>query len=271
MNDLITTNGMNPTSFDELMRLGAVLAKSGFFKDTKTEAEAVAKIVVGMELGISPTAALRSVHVFNGQIALHYSLIAALIKGSGKYDYRVIERTPAACEIDFFENGEKVGTVRKTMQEMDDRKVSHSWDNKTNKWKKKYPWQAFPDTMLFARALTDGQRTYCPEVGNGPLYTPDEFDETPPMNAVMDEGGETVEQGAVIVSVEPLNGFIDLTDLRNELGDARNELRAAGREPRPLTRSEAMEMDRERLEVEIATTRQMIEEQRGSGPQRGLV
>lgn len=213
---LATTNGVAPpASLDEIMRLGAVLAASGFFKETKNEAEAAAKIIVGAELGISPTAALRSVHVFNGQIALHYSLIAALIKRSGKYDYKVIERSPQACEIEFYEGDTLLGTIRKTMQEMDDRKVSMSWESKDRKWKKKFPWQAYPDTMLFARALTDGQRTYCPDVGNGPLYTPEELGDEA---ADIDEGNIQVEVETVPPALAPpTNGLQDYINRINEL------------------------------------------------------
>jgi hypothetical protein len=48
-------------------------------------------------------------------------------------------------------------------------------------------YKTFPRNMLFARALTNGARWFCPEVFNGPIYTPDE------LGAQVDNEGHVIE------------------------------------------------------------------------------
>jgi hypothetical protein len=36
-------------------------------------------------------------------------------------------------------------------------------------------WKSYPRNMLFARALSNGARWFCPDVFNGPVYTPEEL------------------------------------------------------------------------------------------------
>lgn len=155
---------------DDLLFLGSVLAASGFFKNTVGENQAAAKILAGMELGISPVASLRGLYIVEGQITLAYPLIGALIKKSGKYDYRIRTNTAEECVVEFFEKGESVGFSSLTMKQAKERGLDQYSGGKV-----KEPWKKFPENMLLSKCLSNGAKAHTSEVFYGPIYTPDEL------------------------------------------------------------------------------------------------
>lgn len=161
----------------ETMTLGKVLAQSGFFSDTKETSQAVVKVLAGAELGFGPIASMTGVHIVQGKPVLGANLMAAAIKGSHAYNYRVVELTEDHAEIAFFENGKEVGRSRFTMQ---DAQAASLTD--------KSVWKQYPKNMLFARALSNGARWYCPDVFSGVTpYTPEE------MGAEVDGDGDIID------------------------------------------------------------------------------
>ena len=150
-------------SLQDTMQLGDVLAKSGFFQDSRDAAQAIVKILAGRELGFGPVASMTGVNVIKGKVALSANLIAASVKRSGRYNYRVTQMTNDACAIDFYEGGEKIGTSEFTAA--DAKAAGLSGDN----------WRKYPRNMLFARAMSNGAKWFCPDLSGGPLYTPDEL------------------------------------------------------------------------------------------------
>jgi hypothetical protein len=96
---------------------------------------------------------------------LSANLLAAAIKRHPRYDYRVRSLTNDACEVVFFEDGKEAGASEFTM---DDARTAGlaGGDN----------WKKFPRNMLFARAISNGAKFFCPDVFAGaPIYTPDEL------------------------------------------------------------------------------------------------
>ena len=161
-----------PISLKETMELGTVLAQSGFFSDAKQASQAVVKVLAGRELGFGPIASMTGVNIIQGKPAIGANLMAAKVKGSGRYNYRIVENTDLACEIAFFEDGKEVGRSRFTMVDAD-RAGLKGKDN----------WKKFPRNMLFARAISNGARWYCPDVFSGvSVYTPEELDPDAPVN-----------------------------------------------------------------------------------------
>src|SRR5689334_9681487 len=77
-----SVNGMS------IKELGAMCAQSGFFADAGQAAQAVVKIQYGFELGIPPIAAMQGIHVIKNKLAISAGMMAALVKKSGRYDYR---------------------------------------------------------------------------------------------------------------------------------------------------------------------------------------
>jgi hypothetical protein len=167
--------------------LGNVLAASGFFTDSRDGAQAAVKVMAGQELGFGPIASMTGIYIVKGRVTLSANLMAAAIKRHPNYTFRVREHTATVCTIDFVEMGEVVGTSTFTM---DDAKAAGLAGSET--------YKKFPKNMLYARALSNGAKWYCPDVfGGGPAYTPDE------LGAEVDgETGEMVNHEPVAVPVE---------------------------------------------------------------------
>ena len=171
----------------EPMELGEVFAKSGLFPDVKTQAQAVVKILAGRELGISPIESMNSFFFINNKIAMPSRIMASLIKKNKRYDYVVDKIDDTECSITFFEiNGEKkkLGTSTFTIKDA----AKAGLVNKDN-------WKNYPRNCLFARALSNGGRWYCPDAICG-YYAVEEIEDltfTPDKNVIeITESGEVV-------------------------------------------------------------------------------
>lgn len=152
-------------TLDEIKSIGQVFMQSGMFKDTKSAAQAITKVLAGQELGVPPMQAMRGIHVVDGNPQLSAGLIAALVKRSGRYDYRLVEANDSACVIEWRQRRddggwEVVGQSDFTREEA----AAAGLDKKAN-------WRTYTEDMLFARALTRGARRYCPDVFGGAVYT----------------------------------------------------------------------------------------------------
>jgi len=174
-------------TLSETMQLGDLLAQSGFFADSRGAAQAVVKVLAGREIGFGPIASMTGIHVISGRVSISANLMAAAIKRSGRYDYRVREMTAQRCEIEFRErNGDKweiIGSSEFTAQ--DARQAGTKNMDK------------FARNMLFARAMSNGARWYTPDIFGGPVYTPEE------MGAQVDgETGEVIDAPALRIVVE---------------------------------------------------------------------
>jgi len=161
-------------SIDDLSRVSAMMAKSGFFDDAKSAHQAGVKIMAGMELGIPPVASVRGIDIIDGNTSLSSALVAALIKQHPYYDYKVVESTDELCEIAFYEDGQKQGTTSFTMDEARS-VVAWTDSNGEHTLAEKDNWQNYPSDCLFARAISRVRRRFCPDVGLGRLYTAEEM------------------------------------------------------------------------------------------------
>ena len=139
--------------------------RSGMFKDAREESQCFVKICAGHELGFGPMQSMTGIYVVEGKVTLSANLMAAALKSSGKYDYRVARLTVHACAIEFFEGERSLGMSEFTLE-----------DAKRANLMKSMAWQKFPRNMLFARAMSNGIRWYCPDFGCGPMYTPEELE-----------------------------------------------------------------------------------------------
>lgn len=149
----------------ETLSIGKAFAESGMFPDIKSAAQAIVKIQAGQEIGIPPFAAMSGIHIIQGKPTIGAGVMASCVKGSGKYDYRVVESTEQVCSIDFFQGKEKIGNSTFTIA--DAKKAGTKNLDK------------FPKNMLFARAMSNGVKWFTPDVFAGPVYTPEEFDVQP--------------------------------------------------------------------------------------------
>lgn len=178
------------TSVDDVMRIGKVMAESGFFQDSRQAAQAVVKILAGQEMGFGPFASMTGVHIIQGRPAIGANLMAAAVKGSGRYDYRVTRLDDDGCEIAFYEKGQEIG--RSSFNREDAKKAGTKNLDK------------FPRNMYFARAMSNGVRWYCPNAFSGAaVYTPEELGaEVNPETGEIIQGEYTVTPPAAAVQPE---------------------------------------------------------------------
>jgi len=167
---------VTPGTFGEAMRIGEVMAESGFFEDTRSAAQAVVKMLAGRELGFGPVASMTGVDIIKGKVAIKPKLLASAVDSSPQYDYKVKEHNDTECRIEFFKNGELRGTSTFTMADATKAGLAG-----------KEMWGKYPRNLLWARAMSNGVNWYCAGIFGGPVYTAEE------LGADVDAEGEIVE------------------------------------------------------------------------------
>jgi hypothetical protein len=166
-------------SVDDLARISNVMAKCGYFKDATDSNKCAVKVLAGLEMGIPPFAAMTDIHIVNGKPAIGAGIIAAKIKNSQKYDYKILKHDDTVCELEFFENNKSVGLSCFSMDDAAKAQLSTGVNANT--------WSKYTRNMLFSRSISNGRRWYCPDLFLGaPVYTPEELD------VVVDEEGNPV-------------------------------------------------------------------------------
>jgi len=163
---------MKIRSLDDYVRLGEIFGRSGLFADARDANKCVVKILAGAEMGFGPMASMSGVHVINGKPCCSSSLMAAAIKRSGRYDYRVLESTRERCELEFYEQGKPCGRCSLTLREAAETKLTVDKDGQP-----KQTWERHSDAMLFARCISAGFKKFCPDlIGGIAAYDPDELE-----------------------------------------------------------------------------------------------
>jgi hypothetical protein len=167
-------------SLAEAITLAEIVVKSVAIPDVKNVGQAVLKILAGAEMGFGAFASLVDVHIIEGKPAIGAKLMAAAIKRSGVYDFKIRRLDAQACDLEFFRRGESLGNVSYSLKEAVEAGVATQRDGKTLKAN----WQRHPDDMLFARCVSKGFRRHCPDLCGGVVaYDPDELDGGAPQSA----------------------------------------------------------------------------------------
>jgi hypothetical protein len=168
---------LRPATFEGTLAIAKVFAASGFFHDSRQEAQALVKIMAGRELGFPPFAAMTGIYLAeskNGRparLGMHANLMAATVKRSGRYDYEVTRLDDTGCVLTFIERreGKRHELGVSAFTEADAKRAGLN----------SYNYGAFPRNMYFARSMSNGVKWYCPDVFGGPVYTPQELEEDP--------------------------------------------------------------------------------------------
>ncbi len=207
MNELMTYQDKTLTTYDEVERAAKAMAASGFFSDTKQASQAVVKILAARELGLGPFAGMNGVNIIQGKPSFSANIMAACVKKSGRYNYRASEITDKSCTIEFMEklDGKWVvsGESKFTIEDAHKAGVKNL--------------EKFPRNMLFARAMSNGVRWYCPDVMNGSVvYTPEE------LGADVDQDGNVINVPVVEITpvVELVPDGTVIMGTRSESGTA---------------------------------------------------
>jgi hypothetical protein len=125
---------------------------------------------------------MSGIHIIEGKPSIGAGLMAAAVKRHPKYDYRVRKHSAAECEVEFFEGGESVGVSSFTIDDAKRAELKfQSFKGTPTAWAKN------PRNMLFARALSNGVRWYCPDVFDVSTYTPEE------LGAEVDDEGNIID------------------------------------------------------------------------------
>jgi hypothetical protein len=111
---------------------------------------------------MTPFESMASIYMVSGRLALTAKAMASLIKKSANYDYKIEKLDETECVISFIQDiGGKEDILGKSTFTIKDAAKAGIVNGKN--------WQSYPRNMLFARALSNGVRWYCPEVISGYL------------------------------------------------------------------------------------------------------
>ena len=177
------------SSYDDLQNVAKALVASGYFSDVRSLSQAMVKIMAGREVGIGPFASMRGVYIIKGNPAYEANIMAAMVKRSGNYNYRVVKLDDKYCEIAFYENidgkWEDIGHSTFTIEDAQRAGTQNL--------------SRFPRNMLFARAMSNGVKWFCPDVMMGQTaYVPEEMEGLEEDNGsyveVVSEDADYVEQ-----------------------------------------------------------------------------
>ena len=161
-------NGL--TSFDDLQRLCRLLAASGFFSDAKDVSQACVKVLAGAEMGFGPVTSMNNIYIISTmgatRIQIGANLMAIKVRRAG-YNYKVLSLTAEKCEIEFLDrNGESLGKSDFTIGNAEAAGLVKAGS----------AWEAHPRNMLFARAMSNGVKWYCPDAIGATVYVEGEID-----------------------------------------------------------------------------------------------
>lgn len=167
----LTEQGLVPSrNYAQAVELGKVLAASGYYADARDPAKAAVKVMIGMDMGVSPTAALSAIHIIESEGRLvplvEGKLLAGIIKARPGYDYEVVEYSIEKVTLRFLRGGHPLEpditwTAEDTQRAQLGGKRNH---------------QRYPRQMNFWRAIAEGVRMHFPEIiGGQPIYAQEEF------------------------------------------------------------------------------------------------
>ena len=177
------------SNLDDLQRVARLLAASNYFEKggDVAVAQIATKVLAGREMGFAPFASVNGIHIIQGKPTVSANLMAAAVKRSARYDYRVREMSATLCRLEFFE---RVGGKLESLG-LSEFTAADAQKAGTQNLAK------FARNMLFARAMSNGVRWYCPDVFDGAaVYTPEE------MGAQVDGEGEIIESTSRTVDTQ---------------------------------------------------------------------
>lgn len=155
--------GIVPQDFAAVWRLANVIGLSGMApRDFNTRDKVAVAIMHGMEVGLSPMAAMQSIAVVNGRPSLWGDAVLGLVRSSGlleSFKEEIIgegDNMKAVCTVKRKDDTENIVSEFS----VDDAK-------KANLWNKSGPWTQYPKRMLKLRARGFALRDGFPDVLRG--------------------------------------------------------------------------------------------------------
>jgi hypothetical protein len=210
--------------FERVERMATGLAKSGMFKDTNA-GQALAKILIGADMGLTPTQALMTIDLVRGNVQIRGKRLLAWVRQSDGYDYEVIERSPERGTIRFFEKSKRTGEWKPCEPD-----ITFTLEDAKKKdlVKTGGGWDKWPESMCLWRCASIGVNLFAPDlVGGVPVYTEaDDFvdstaveigdgegDGSPPEWLGFSAGGEIARDDEREAKVDGLVAWAESMDL----------------------------------------------------------
>lgn len=196
---------IQPDELETIQRTARLLAVSNYFDGKGDTPQAIAmmatKILAGREMGFGPFASVNGIHIISGKPSVGANLMASAVKSSARYDYRVKEMSNDKCVIEFFERAPEGHPDKRVSIGVSEFTKADATAAGTQNMTK------FPRNMLFARAMSNGVRWYCPDIFSGnAVYVPEE------LGAEVDGDGNIVE--ATYSVTQPTERIDDYTEPR---------------------------------------------------------
>lgn len=175
-----------------LSELAEMAFRSGYYRDISSAEQAYMVLLAGAELGFGPHASLDGVSIVHGKPEIGAHLLAAAVMRSEKYRYQIEELTTQRCAIRFFEriDGDWHESGVSTFSGEDAKQAKLHLDRRG---KPNTMYARYARNMLFARAMSNGQAWYAPDVTCGPVYSAGEIsgpDADPRQNLLPEEARE---------------------------------------------------------------------------------
>lgn len=193
----VGSRGILITSMDELVRFANAVSKSGLAPKGMDKPETVfVAIQLGLELGLSPMAALQNIGVINGRPGVYGDAALALVENSGLLEHfdEWLEVSPGKRVDDLpAQIPDTAAAVciakRKGRKQVKPSRFSVAMAKRASLWGKQGPWLQYPERMLMFRARGFALRDGFPDVLKG-LKTTEELqdyaDIDQPVNRVAD-------------------------------------------------------------------------------------
>ncbi len=169
-------------TYDLASRLGGA---SVLPKHIKSEADAVALMLTGQELGLQPMQALRSLHMIDGRVELSAHLMLTLMTTRLGVKFSWLESTATVAKLKLERPDQAPHVEEMTIADAERAGLAS-----------RGTWQKYPKQMLRARAISNAARAYTPEILTG-CYVEGEITEA----RLVDEQPDT-EPESVPVEVE---------------------------------------------------------------------
>ncbi len=169
---------LSKMTVDDIQKVASMIFaakdKMGYPMLTQLESEAAVAgvLLIGASLDLTVYEALNSMWVRDGNVNLNANLMASKIKSHPDYDYRVIENTDTICRIEFLDakTGAPIGSSTYTIEDAERAGLTMVYSTKAGKKIPQPAWTKYRRQMLFARCLSEGYNTHCPNALTGRVF-----------------------------------------------------------------------------------------------------
>lgn len=209
MENQLATQSPAGLTLEGMEKYAKYFVASGYFSDMKSLSQGVVKIMAGAELGMTPFASMKNINIIQGKPELAVGALSGLVKSSDRYDYLIKEWDNEHCVIEWYDLknwGKEKPIGQSSFDEAEAKAAGLAGKDNWKKWAK---------AMYFARALSQGARTYCPDVFSGSVYVTGELSD---ITVIEPNEPKPKVETSTVATPESLNDKVN--SLQNE-GDSK--------------------------------------------------